>query len=472
MYPAPGGTHLGNFIAWDAVEGEIVWSLPEPFSVWSGALATAGDVVFYGTLEGYLKAVDAETGQELYRFKTPSGIIGNVNTWMHDGKQHIGVLSGIGGWAGIGLAAGLTEDTAGLGAVGAYKALSDYTQLGGVLTVFTLPVGPSGSVESTVARQEYTTVPVFYATDRNATNASSPAKLYGEQRGDDMSYGILEVSVPLDHRLGQLESPSFWHLEFTYNPRKHVMLKKIDTLPKSDFFMRLRSQVDNSSERDVFVFVHGFNVNFEDAARRTGQMAYDLNFQGAPILYSWPAPKKYLVALNNAERTASHLQKFLIDVAERSGAKTIHLIAHSMGNKALVDALSMMAPEPLFNEIFLTAPDIDADVFRDLANRVLSNAQRVTLYASKNDVALHISRAFNGSPRAGDVSSEVVIVEGMDTIDASAVDTSLVGHSYYGDNRSILSDIFSVLRTHAPVMERFGLSRAQYKGEDYYIFRP
>jgi len=139
MFPAPGGTHLGNFIAWDAGEGKIVWSNPEPFSVWSGALATAGDVVFYGTLEGYLKAVDANTGQELYRFKTPSGIIGNVNTYMHKGKQYIAVLSGIGGWAGIGLAAGLTEPTAGLGAVGAYQALSNYTQLGGVLTVFTLP---------------------------------------------------------------------------------------------------------------------------------------------------------------------------------------------------------------------------------------------------------------------------------------------------------------------------------------------
>jgi lanthanide-dependent methanol dehydrogenase len=139
MYPAPGGDHLGNFIAWDAVKGEIVWSNPEPFSVWSGALSTAGDVVFYGTLEGHLKAVDAHTGQELYSFKTPSGIIGNVNTYMHRGKQHVAVLSGIGGWAGIGLAAGLTGDTEGLGAVGAYKALSDYTQLGGVLTVFTLP---------------------------------------------------------------------------------------------------------------------------------------------------------------------------------------------------------------------------------------------------------------------------------------------------------------------------------------------
>jgi PQQ-dependent dehydrogenase (methanol/ethanol family) len=161
MYPAPGGTNLGNFIAWDAGTGKIKWSDPEPFSVWSGALATAGDVVFYGTLEGYLKAVDPETGKELWKFKTPSGIIGNVNTYERGGKQYIAVLSGVGGWAGIGLAAGLMSednanawhgavdqghkgagtavDTAGLGAVGAYKSLSDYTQLGGVLTVFALP---------------------------------------------------------------------------------------------------------------------------------------------------------------------------------------------------------------------------------------------------------------------------------------------------------------------------------------------
>ncbi len=139
MYPPQGKNNLGNMIAWDAGTGKIVWSNAEPFSVWSGALATAGDVVFYGTLEGYLKAVDAQTGKELYKFKTPSGIIGNVMTYVHGGKQQIAVLSGIGGWAGIGMAAGLTKDTDGLGAVGAYKALSNYTQLGGVLTVFSLP---------------------------------------------------------------------------------------------------------------------------------------------------------------------------------------------------------------------------------------------------------------------------------------------------------------------------------------------
>ncbi|TAI63977.1 lanthanide-dependent methanol dehydrogenase XoxF5 [Bradyrhizobium sp. Leo170] len=139
MYPPPGESHMGNFIAWDNKTGKIVWSNKEQFSVWSGALATAGGVVFYGTLEGYLKAVDAKTGKELYKFKTPSGIIGNVTTYDQGGKQYVAVLSGVGGWAGIGLAAGLTDPTAGLGAVGGYAALSNYTALGGTLTVFSLP---------------------------------------------------------------------------------------------------------------------------------------------------------------------------------------------------------------------------------------------------------------------------------------------------------------------------------------------
>jgi PQQ-dependent dehydrogenase (methanol/ethanol family) len=139
MYPPPGESHMGNFIAWDARTGKIVWSVKEELSVWSGALATAGNVVFYGTLEGYLKAVDAQTGKELYKFKTPSGIIGNVTTYEHRGKQYIAILSGVGGWAGIGLAAGLTDPTAGLGAVGGYAALRNYTSLGGQLTVFALP---------------------------------------------------------------------------------------------------------------------------------------------------------------------------------------------------------------------------------------------------------------------------------------------------------------------------------------------
>lgn len=134
--------NMGNMIAWDADKGKIVWSIPEQWSVWSGVLATAGDVVFYGTLDAYAKAVDAKSGKLLWKFKAPSGIIGNFNSWAHKGKQYVGVLSGIGGWAGAvvaipGLAA--APDEAALGAVGGYRALRNSARNSGVLMVFSLP---------------------------------------------------------------------------------------------------------------------------------------------------------------------------------------------------------------------------------------------------------------------------------------------------------------------------------------------
>jgi len=139
MYPPKGESHMGAFIAWDASKGKIVWSNKEQFSVWSGVLTTAGGIACVGTLEGYFKCVDQKDGKELYKNRTPSGIIGNVFTYGHKGKQYVGVFSGVGGWAGIGLAAGLTNPTDGLGAVGGYAGLNSYTALGGSLTVWSLP---------------------------------------------------------------------------------------------------------------------------------------------------------------------------------------------------------------------------------------------------------------------------------------------------------------------------------------------
>jgi lanthanide-dependent methanol dehydrogenase len=134
--------NMGNMIAWDAGTGKIVWSIVEQWSVWSGVLATAGDVVFYGTLDAYAKAVDAKSGKLLWKFKVPSGIIGNFNAWAHKGKQYVGILSGIGGWAGAvvaipGLAA--APPGAALGAVGGYRALLNSSRNSGVLMVFSLP---------------------------------------------------------------------------------------------------------------------------------------------------------------------------------------------------------------------------------------------------------------------------------------------------------------------------------------------
>jgi glucose dehydrogenase len=141
MFPGPG-SYRGGFIAWDAGRGKKVWEIKEKLPAYGGALATAGDVVFYGTMEGWLKAVDAKSGKELWRFKTPSGIIGNPMSYMGpDGKQYVAVLSGIGGWAGIGVAAGIgpEDPTAGLGALGALGDVANHSNQSGALYAFSLP---------------------------------------------------------------------------------------------------------------------------------------------------------------------------------------------------------------------------------------------------------------------------------------------------------------------------------------------
>jgi PQQ-dependent dehydrogenase (methanol/ethanol family) len=141
MYPGPGGNR-GAFVAWDPVTGKKKWEIKENLAAYGGALTTAGGIVFYGTMEGWLKAVDQRTGRELWRFKCPSGIIGNPITYSGpDGKQYVAVLSGIGGWAGIGVALGMgAEDpTAGLGAIGAFGDYLHMSNPGGTLLVFSLP---------------------------------------------------------------------------------------------------------------------------------------------------------------------------------------------------------------------------------------------------------------------------------------------------------------------------------------------
>ncbi len=140
-HPGPGGNR-GEFEAWDPTTGKKVWGIKEGLSNWGGALATGGDVVFYGTMEGWLKGVNAKTGEVLWKFKTPSGIIGNPMTYVGpDGKQYIAVLSGIGGWSGIAVAAdlGAEDPTAALGALGAFGDVANFSNQGGVLTVFSLP---------------------------------------------------------------------------------------------------------------------------------------------------------------------------------------------------------------------------------------------------------------------------------------------------------------------------------------------
>jgi PQQ-dependent dehydrogenase (methanol/ethanol family) len=141
MHPGPGG-HRGELTAWDPAAGKKAWSIKENFPVWSGVVVTAGDIVFYGTMEGWFKAVDAKTGAPLWQFKTGSGIIGQPVSYRGpDGKQYIAVLSGVGGWAGAIVAGDLDpkDGTAAAGFVNVMKDLPQQTGKGGMLYVFALP---------------------------------------------------------------------------------------------------------------------------------------------------------------------------------------------------------------------------------------------------------------------------------------------------------------------------------------------
>jgi esterase/lipase superfamily enzyme len=238
--------------------------------------------------------------------------------------------------------------------------------------------------------------------------------------------------------------------------------------------------VGQSTEKEALVFVHGFNTDFESAARRTAQIAYDLGFEGAAVLYSWPSQGKIgLVDYNkdsrNAELSVPRFNEFLSRLASQTGVRRIHVIAHSMGNRVAVHALAASRPanSPRIQQLALLAPDIDAQEFRRLSIALKSSADHVTLYASSRDEALKVSESLAGYPRAGEGAPNIVVIPGIDTVDASAVDTSILGllHSYFADNQTILSDLFYLIRGNLPT-NRVRLQMRQTASGNYWAFVP
>ncbi len=293
---------------------------------------------------------------------------------------------------------------------------------------------------------------------------------------DEIQYGVCEVSIPKTHQPGELESPQLFKLEVISDPEKHIVLTNVECMPASEFHAALKTEMARKG-KNIFVFIHGYNVSFEDAARRTAQMAHDLDFAGAPIFYSWPSQAKwynYVMDQENIELSANKIRTFLLDIATTSQADTINLIAHSMGNVGLTRALSEIeqGSKPHFNQVVLAAPDIDADVFKkEIAPKIVSKSLRTTLYTSQTDLALISSRYFNQRIRAGDSGPEVLVLEGIETIDATAVDSSLLGHSYYGSNVSVLDDL-ALLLQNKPIEARQYLKAIVQGKKPYWAFEP
>jgi esterase/lipase superfamily enzyme len=358
--------------------------------------------------------------------------------------------------------------------------------------------GPAGSVQY----YRYLEVPVYFATNRKPSEAADKKRAgwYTGERaaGEGIRYGRAKVSVPDRHRQGRVEKPRLWRLGF--NPQRRFEILAVDALGEKGFVGDVRAALETSvggpsideviqrrehvpsadtmdavGVGDVLVFTHGYNVSFTDAAFRAAQLAYDLNFGGAIMLFSWPS-KAALAAYfadSATVRWATPYFAGLLDLAVRElKAREVHAVAHSIGNQVLAGALDRLPLEdtPLGHVIF-GAPDIDKDEFLDVAERVARRARRYTMYTSSRDMALKASGRLASHPRAG-LASGGIGAGHVDVIDASALNTGPMSHSYPLNHRAVLSDMRDLLgKGQAP--PRSGIrAHTDRDGVRYWAFPP
>ena len=339
---------------------------------------------------------------------------------------------------------------------------------------------PGGTVAQPPKR--YREVEVLYATDRKTTGRLQPDAYFSGERSPshDLAYGKCTVSIPGGHERGTLESPGILHWVFKSDPNKHVMVLSLESLPGSKFADAVAARLVALEDPQAFVFIHGYNVPFHDAVRRTAQLHNDLKFPGATICFSWPSRGEFLgygADGDSAQWAAPHLAELVRHLRKINNRIRIHLVAHSMGNRVMTLALQEMImkrekPENSVHQIVLAAPDIDRDVFDQLAGAIRDAGKRVSLYASSNDRALWVSKLLHRGPRAGDSGADMVVRDGIDTIDASQVDSSLLSlrHSYFSDRLSVLTDLAELIHHNTPPDKRPGLQQAT--GRRYWVMEP
>jgi len=328
-------------------------------------------------------------------------------------------------------------------------------------------------------RPTFAVVPVFWATNRNVASRRPPHFDTELSKDGSLSYGVSEVSVPMDHVRGQLESPSILRLEFRPDPEKHVVLLASELSEASRFFSDVSRYTMRSTTRDALVFIPGFASTLEEASRRTAQISFDLKFKGPSILFSWPSQgepgdRNYLKDSHNAEHSMQQLRSFLVDLARNSKIDRIEVIVQGLGNIPLVNALAGVPSETSHvDRVALLAPNMDAATFRKLAADFRKAANSISLYASSNDSEMVTSKRLEGYPRAGQSRPDVVVVPGIDTIDAFPIDISILGtsHASHEDKFQILADLFGFLTGNTPD-RRIALRQAHIAAGTYWVFSP
>jgi esterase/lipase superfamily enzyme len=341
--------------------------------------------------------------------------------------------------------------------------------------------GPPIPASPALTSADRAIVRVLYATDRKPSGEAATYNFYTGVRlsNENLQFGMCDVSIPILHERGQFESPSIWRFERREKRGKHIVVLSIVPTDRSSFLNDLRQELNADPDGQLLVFVHGFNVSFNEAVRRTAQVSYDLEFKGAPVLYSWPSRGEvgaYTVDEATVDGTWRHFQSFLTDLALHTGARRIFVLAHSMGSRVVARAIDGMvhsrdlATLPVFTQVVLAAPDIDTGELNQLAATLKSASGRVTVYANSHDEAIKVSSKVHGAPRAGSSGHDMFLADGIDSVDATDTDTGFLQHSYYA-NLTLLKDLFSLFHENAPP-PRAGMKKQLHGDRVFWVLDP
>jgi esterase/lipase superfamily enzyme len=313
--------------------------------------------------------------------------------------------------------------------------------------------GPAGPKPSFVE------IKVNYATDRVASpSESDPGKRFsGKLDADfqDFSFGTLRITIPTVHKPGELNLPSFWEFVSQPDPSRFFTIEDLQALNR-ETFMRQLGATDADQESNLLLFVHGFNVTFEDAALRTAQLAHDLQFRGKAMFYSWPSAGTvtgYWEDEDSSRISAQRFEKLLADLLA-VGFKHIYIITHSMGSRVVIPSVNNLAGREVdvskISELILAAPDFNEIEFKDIASafeRLRTKGTHVTIYASSNDFALRVSRIIHSYRRLGQSDPPMDTFPGLDSIDASMIAPMrrAYGHSYVCDSAAVIGDMEDIV---------------------------
>jgi esterase/lipase superfamily enzyme len=321
--------------------------------------------------------------------------------------------------------------------------------------------------------------PLFFGTNRQPVDRENLSKGYSGERDSRVNFGTCTVLVPKSHKIGRLGSP-WWKQLLTLTPDGRLKLQwpSLKYLEDLAFWETIRREIAKREPKNriCVVYIHGYNVSFEEATLRAAQLGVDLKVTGVMSFFSWPSKGRFVGYHPDGasvEASEKELTAYLSELLGIVGNGCLHVIAHSMGNRALLrtmnDLLGRIANKNQlrFGQVFLAAADVDAKVFHDLANAYHALTKRTTLYVSSKDLALASSGIIADYPRAGFVPP-VTIVQGIDTVEASAIDLSFLGHGYYADARNLLQDMHALLENDLAPERRFGLVAASANGLGYW----